>query len=128
MKKISRREFLKILYINMGVYAMRPFGLIFSANKPDQSSAGIENMPDEITRILDRVPMTEVDEEGYLQLVDEDGSLKGRVKLARTEWNKKHVTPKDKLHKHEEWGIVLHWFGDKDNHGLRLPGYLAGFD
>ncbi|MEK6256631.1 MAG: N-acetylmuramoyl-L-alanine amidase, partial [Chloroflexota bacterium] len=47
---------------------------------------------------------------------------------ARTEWNKQHVNPKDKLHNHEEWGIVLHWFGDKDHHGLRLPGYLAGFD
>jgi hypothetical protein len=29
---------------------------------------------------------------------------------------------------HVPWGIVLHWYGDKDNYDRSIAGYLRGFD
>ncbi len=70
----------------------------------------------------------QIDEYGYLNLLDSHGRPTGKVPLARTHWNLERHNSYDRLETETPWGIVLHWYGDKDNFDRSMAGYLRGFD
>ena len=128
MRKLSLREFMKLVGINMGAMFMRLSSPgIWWINRiwPRLS---IDDLPKKIKFIIQNVPITKLDNAGFLQIFGEDGLLLGQAPLHRTMWNLRKIATIDKLSKNQNWGIVLHWFGDKDHHNLSLPGYLAGFN
>lgn len=119
---------MKLVGINMGAMFMRLSSPgIWWINRiwPRLS---IDDLPKKIKFIIQNVPITKLDNAGFLQIFGEDGLLLGQAPLHRTMWNLRKIATIDKLSKNQNWGIVLHWFGDKDHHNLSLPGYLAGFN
>jgi N-acetyl-anhydromuramyl-L-alanine amidase AmpD len=68
-----------------------------------------------------------IDPMGYLSILDERAIPLGRVPLARTLWNLQRNHARDRLAQ-APWGIVLHWYGDKEGFDKSAAGYLRGFD
>ncbi len=52
----------------------------------------------------------------------------GYVPLAQTLWNREHSFISDRLYTSVPWGIVLHWYGDRENYDKTITGYLRGFN
>jgi len=72
--------------------------------------------------------MTRIDPDGYLTLVGANGEIFGQVPQARTLWNMERCQPGDRLETNIPWGIVLHWYGEKENFDPTVKAYLRGFD
>jgi len=70
----------------------------------------------------------EISPDGYLLVHDVDGGSIAQAPLAVTVWNQENSTPADRLYKHMPWGIVLHWYGDRETFERSIKGYLRGFD
>jgi hypothetical protein len=87
----------------------------------------LKSIPDWIGNILNLVPDMEIDDRGYLNLLDGE-SIVGRVPLVQTQWNKDRNHSTDMLSPLVSWGIVLHWFGDNDDFDKTIEGYIRGFD
>jgi len=126
--QINRRAFLKYLAANLAAFAI-PLDL------PEQTQPAIEypkielsDLPEAVQRILSLTPRVLIDSEGYLRYFPRDGRPAGRVPLARTLWNRERDKIYDRLYTHVPWGIVLHWYGDRDGFDKSLAGYLRGFD
>lgn len=66
--------------------------------------------------------------DGHLVLLRTDDHLAGYVPLAKTQWNREHNHRTHRLHTNVPWGIVVHWFGDKENFDKNISSYLRGFD
>jgi hypothetical protein len=81
-----------------------------------------------IQNILAQVPMLEIDLAGNLILHDAQNKPVGPLPVAQTLWNREHHFPVDRLLPDVPWGIVLHWYGDKENFDRSVTGYLRGFD
>lgn len=125
---ITRREFLKLLGANMAAVAIRDdgYGSIRQPGgwpwlQPDQ-------LPPWVRAILQRIPKTYMALNGYLFLFGADGLLQGKVPLAQTRWNIERSRPGDRLDGNVPWGIVLHWFGDREDFDKTKTGYLRGFN
>jgi hypothetical protein len=125
---INRREFLKLAGTNLGAMAL-PGGWLQAASRlepwPALSPAGL---PAAVAAILDRAPNLSVGPDGYLSLPGDRGRLRGRAPQAYTQWNLEQRRRVDRLYAHVSWGIVLHWYGEKDNFDRTVRGYLRGFD
>jgi hypothetical protein len=52
----------------------------------------------------------------------------GWVPLAPTQWNHENSLRSDRLYTTVPWGIVLHWYGDRENYDKTITGYLRGFN
>jgi hypothetical protein len=88
----------------------------------------LEDLPDKVANILNLIPRSRVGRDGHLYLLDSRGETTGRAPVAQTLWNKENSSAADRLYPNTPWGIVLHWYGDRESFDKSIPGYLRGFD
>jgi hypothetical protein len=125
---ISRREFLKLLQTSTVTLALPLNWLEYFSFPPLFPSINLNRVPEHVRKVLMQVSPAQIDQAGYLALLDTGGSPKGRVALARTRWNLERHFSYDRLVAGKPWGIVLHWYSDKDNFDRSISGYLRGFN
>lgn len=125
---INRRAFLKYMAVNLAAFAFPIEWLDDAGQAGDWPKIGLDDLPVTIQEIIVRVPSARIDKEGYLRLYRKDGRLAGRVPLARTVWNIERDRIIDRLYTHVPWGIVLHWYGDREGTDKSLAFYLRGFN
>lgn len=94
----------------------------------DWPALDLGDLPGMVGGILQKVPRTQIGPDGYLTLVAREGWVIGRVPHARTNWNMERSQPGDRLRVNLPWGIVLHWYGEKENFDPTVKAYLRGFD
>jgi hypothetical protein len=87
-----------------------------------------DTLPQSTQEILALVPTTMIGVDGILYLSKSRESSPGRIPLARTQWNRENNSRTHRLTSSVPWGIVLHWYGDKENFDKTITGYLRGFD
>ncbi len=122
----SRRAFLKLAGLNLAALALPvPAG---GKARPAWPRLKLENLPPVIQNILTKVPRTHLAADGYLLLLGEDRRPLGRVPVAQTLWNIERSRTGDRLTPGAGWGIVLHWYGDRENFDKTVDGYLRGFN
>lgn len=126
--KLSRREFLKFSGVNLA--ALSCSRSVFDLFKATQQwpSLQIEQLPAQIQAILDEMPALEIAPDGRLLVHDQVASFTAQSPLAVTLWNQDNSTSADRLYSHVPWGIVLHWYGDRETFDRSIKGYLRGFD
>lgn len=126
-RRLTRREFLKFASVNLVGLACPKLGLdLFDGST--WPSLGMDQIPEDILNILQRVPQTRIDPHGYLLIQEPNGKYTVQAPLATTKWNQDNSSSGDKLVSNLSWGIVLHWYGDKDNFDRSVKGYIRGFD
>ncbi len=126
--KISRREFLKLLGVNLAGVALGSFPGELTSEAFLWPSLKLDQLPRSVQNILIRVPKTTVSEDGYLHLLNFNNRRLGKIPLAQTEWNLERSKSVDELFSEVPWGIVLHWYGDSDYFDRSVKGYLRGFN
>jgi len=119
---------LKYISANLAAFTLPIEWLEGAGQVKDWPTIELDDLPENMREIFLRVPLAEVDQQGYLRLYRPDGWLKGRVPLARTLWNIERDRLRDRLYTHVPWGIVLHWYGDRESFDKSLAGYLRGFN
>jgi N-acetylmuramoyl-L-alanine amidase len=125
---VSRRSFLKLAGANLAAVALRfPIDEALWQAEVWPTSA-LEDLPPTVRLILEKVPQTHIEQDGYLVLDDPKDQALGRVPQARTLWNLERSKPGDRLYNGVPWGIVIHWYGDKENFDRSVEGYLRGFN
>ncbi len=125
---ISRRDFLKLLQANL-LASLIPADLLRLGPGPDRWPAlDYYSLPGQVKAILKLIPPASIDSQGYLVYHNARDPLPHRAPVAQTLWNKEHSHAWDRLDPRFPWGIVLHWYGDKDHFDRTIPGYLRGFD
>ncbi len=127
-RRLSRRSFLKFVAANLAAASLRIPGDDEFWHPEIWPVMEFDDLPPAAKRILEIVPQTHINQEGYLILSEKGGQPLGQVPLARTRWNLERTQPVDRLHGNVPWGIVLHWYGDKENFTPTVAGYLRGFD
>jgi len=127
----SRRAFLKLMGINMLALTLPGWATgIGQANSYlfQRPWINIAEIPLKPRNILGKVPNMEIDPQGYLRLMNPDQASWEVFPCVQTLWNKEHSNRYDRLYGHVPWGIVLHWYGDKENFDKTIKGYVRGFD
>jgi hypothetical protein len=125
---LSRRAFLRLAAAGLGAYSLPDTWAEPPVHPEEWPRLHLDDLPEYLSGILSHVPRARVGREGYLDLLDSRGEAAGRAQLARTLWNKEHSHPYDRLNASVPWGIVLHWYGDRETFDQSIPGYLRGFD
>lgn len=126
--EITRRDFLRLAGRGLGALLFPMNWTDLLPNPLEWPLLRLDQVPPAIQVVLALVPRTWIDPEGFLVLVRSDGSPIGRLPLARTSWNLENSRPGNQLYTSVPWGIVLHWFGDRDNYDRSIAGYLRGFN
>ena len=124
---VSRRDFLKVFGVNLAGLLLPiklPEGEEPEARWPD---VNIEDLPAEVRNILEKTPRLQIDSTGFLS-AKSPGQIPVEILVAATEWNQQHNQTHYRLTADRPWGIVLHWYGDKENFDRSLKGYLRGFN
>ncbi len=135
---LSRRDFLKLLKANF-LASMMPASLMQASLMPADllrldlgphrwPALDVSSLPSRVKAILERVPLASIGAQGYLVYQNSSDPLPHPAPVAQTLWNKEHRRVWDRLDSRFPWGIVLHWYGDKDHFDRSIPGYLRGFD
>ena len=124
--RLSRRGFLKLAGMHLAALAFPAHS--YKNTKSAIPRLKLTDLPIKIRAILQRVPVTSLDEEGFLWIHDPKGVLISRVPMAQTQWNRERSNPFERLFNDVSWGIVLHWFGAVLEGEDNLAAYLRGFD
>ena len=127
-RQISRRDFLKTISASLAAFGLpalvrRDFGIPLARPR-----LNFDDLPDRIRKILSCLPFTYIDQRGLLYVRETGSNSLQQVPLARTQWNLEFDHTWDRLVAKAPWGIVLHWYGDKDSYDRSIEGYLRGFD
>jgi murein DD-endopeptidase MepM/ murein hydrolase activator NlpD len=129
---LTRRDFLKFAGVNLAALALPgvhlPGGEGFPINIVKWPKISEDQLPSRVVDILSRVPTTLIDSHGFLNLLDAQNFSLGTVPLTPTLWNIENSQVVDRLYSHIPWGIVLHWYGDRENFDGTVKSYLRGFD
>src|SRR3990172_3906416 len=102
---ISRREFLRLLGVNLAALSLPGF---FFENRAFRFSPGLidpAQLPEIVRQILAALPALSIDLQGQL-LVHKNGSSSFAPK-APTQWNRERRRPVDRLETGHRWAIVL---------------------
>ena len=126
--QLTRRAFLKLAGANLAALAFRIPGDDWDWQPQDWPALELEQLAPQVRQILSLVPKLRIQPDGYLVLLNEDGSPSGSVPHVRTVWNQERCGPRDRLKSGLPWAIVLHWYGDKPSFDKTIAGYLRGFD
>ncbi len=125
---LSRRDFLRLAGSSLGALLL-PFPQVeYSLKKLSWPVLRLEHVPSQIQEILDRVPNTMIARDGRMFLMDPYREENGWVPQVQTKWNRENSFRGDLLYRTVPWGIVLHWYGDRENFDKTITGYLRGFD
>ena len=125
---ISRREFIRLAGTSLGAFLLPIEQVVKSSRGFSWPMLRLDQIPSQIQEILDMVPYTMVSRDGHLILMDIGRQPAGRVPLAQTQWNREKNHKSDRLYSTVPRGIVMHWYGDKENFDKSITGYLRGFD
>ncbi len=127
---LNRRAFLKVLGVNIAALLVPFPGLEspYSMNKDNWPTVTREGLPYKVRAILDRMAGGIIDTRGNLHLRIKGQKFYEQAPLAQTLWNREKSSPRHRLDERRRWGLVLHWFGDREEINLSLPGYLRGFN
>jgi hypothetical protein len=125
---MDRRSFLKVLVT----------GTLSGLVPPQLASIQVEvdswpvlprsSLPGATQEVLRLVPKSHLGEDGLLTLASEGDQPTQNVHLAPTNWNIENNHTYNRLIEDQPWGIVLHWFGDRNNEQQNLDFYLRGFN
>jgi hypothetical protein len=126
--QLSRRDFLRISGTSIGAFLLPIHEIDMLLKKFSWPMLRIDQIPSQIQEILDMVPNTMISRDGRLYLMDARRQSYGWVPLAQTQWNREHSHHSDRLYTTVPWGIVLHWYGDRENYDKTITGYLRGFN
>jgi hypothetical protein len=127
---ISRRDFLRLLGVNLAALAIpAPFALNSLQPGSDVRWPKIKlaSLPDFPAEVLSITPRLKIDQAGYLMKLDGPGG-KVHMPQAQTQWNLETMADYDRLLTRYPWVIVIHWFGNTENHQNTLDAFLRGFD
>jgi len=127
-QRIPRRSFIKFVGTSLAAAAIRFPDIGEFQHISSWPSLAMEELPRSIQAILEKIPRTKICADGYLTLLNQDGEDVGQITQAYTLWNKERRAKVDRLHTKLPWGIVLHWYGDKETFDQTITGYLRGFD
>jgi hypothetical protein len=126
-KRLSRRDFLKFSGINLVALAMsKPDPELLML--PEWPAWRLDQFPPMVQAIFQCMPDLEVALDGTLRVKDAAGGFSIPVPQATTQWNRENSLRSDRLIGQVPWGIVLHWYGDRDTFDRSVKGYLRGFD
>jgi len=131
MENLSRRDFLNLFGYGFGgmwFLTLPSYLKINSESFPLDPLLQIDDLPAEIRDIIKLISTTQLDKKGYLMLHTDEELQPSYVPLVITDWNKKHSNSYDRLMTDQPLGIVLHWYGDRDNFDDSIEGYLRGFN
>ena len=141
-KTLSRREVIKLGLLAFSSYGFARMPNFSLNNNPEDSSPrktewpniDIEALPENVKEIMELAPKSEIDDHGYLNLIDGEGHKKA-VPLAQTLWNINHSRSRDRLQTTDiagnpfDWAIVLHWFGNSESFSRTVDHFIThGFD
>ena len=127
-QSFSRRDFLRLAGTSLGAFMLPMRGFEYSALDFAWPILRLDQLPHQVQEILDRVPQTMITRDGRLYLMDSTRNKNGYVPLAQTLWNRENSFISDRLYTTVPWGIVLHWYGDRENYDKTITGYLRGFN
>ena len=125
---LTRRDFIRIAGMSLGSLILPVNNLKLFSIGFDWPSLRLDAVPIPAQNILSLVPKTIIGAGGDLFLLGTKNHLAGRIPLARTQWNRENNFRSDRLYSSVPWGIVLHWYGDRENFDKTISGYLRGFD
>ena len=125
---LTRRDFIRLAGMSLGALILPVNNFKVFSKGFDWPSLRLDAVPIPAQNILSLVPKTIIGAGGDLFLLGTKNHLAGRVPLARTQWNLENNYRSDRLYSSVPWGIVLHWYGDKENFDRTIRGYLRGFD
>jgi hypothetical protein len=126
--QLSRRGFLQFAGASLGAYLLPLEQINFAARGSAWPVLRLDQAPVHIQDILDRVPETMIARDGLLYLMDDRNQSFGWAPMAPTQWNYENSHRSDRLYTTVPWGIVLHWYGDRENFDKTITGYLRGFN
>lgn len=141
-ESITRRDFIRLGKLALNTYGLAKlpkFPLIedpenFSLSRTEWPQITLDTLPENVRKIIEITPKSEIDDHGYLMLIDNANHQKF-VSLAQTQWNKDRSRPKDRLKTKDiygnslDWAIVLHWFGNDESFKNTVQNYITnGFD
>lgn len=129
--ELTRRGFLKLLGANMLAASLPAWALKIQpadGQLLEWPWLDIEKLPARPRDILLKVPDVMIDQQGYLRVRKPGSDDWAVTPCAQTLWNKLKSRRVDRLDQHRSWGIVLHWYGDKENFDKSVKGYIRGFD
>jgi hypothetical protein len=125
---LNRRSFIKLFGAQLAAFTLPSQLFSLSWDLPTLPETHLDDLPLPLQEIMSKIPSAWVDQQGYLRLFEKYTGKLLEVPIFPTEWNKGHSRRWDKLSSKYPWGIVLHWFGDKENYDRTIPGYIRGFD
>ena len=129
---LTRRDFLKYAGANLAALALPmihfPGGDGFTTNFVAWPKITFDELPPRVVNVLSRTSNLLIDSRGFLNLLNPQNISSGKVPLTPTLWNIENSSVVDRLYNHVPWGIVLHWYGDRENFSGTVKSYLRGFD
>lgn len=141
-KSLSRREVLKLGALALGACGFTKFPSLSSninsesptPTKTEWPKINFDTLPKNVKEIMQLVPKSEINDKGYLMLINDKGH-KESIPLLQTQWNKMYSRPRDRLQTRDiaenpvDWAIVLHWFGNNESFKKTAYNFVTyGFD
>ncbi len=125
---LDRRSFLKLLASGALASLVPPQLASAQSEGASWPNLPVSLLPISVREILKLTPPSRIGENGLLTLVDQEGGVGSNVPLVPTNWNIENSHNYNQLTAGQDWGIVLHWFGDHEDGQQNLDFYLRGFN
>lgn len=130
-KEINRRSFLRLCGLQLAALAIpAAAGMAAPAAVAVRPAFRLrpDALPVRLQTILRKVPAAWIDRQGLLYIRPPGSTETRQVPLQPTIYNLENRQRWHRLEANAPWGIVLHWYGDKDGYDRSVAGYLRGFD
>ncbi len=141
-ESLSRREAIKLGTLALGACGFTRLPKFPSIEGPEDlfptktewPKVSLETLPGKVKEIIKLTPKSEINDQGLLMLVDNNGH-KEFTPLIQTQWNKNKSEPQNRLKTKDiygnplDWAIVLHWFGNDESFKKTVYHFVTyGFD
>ena len=141
-ESLSRREAIRLGTLALGACGFARLPKFPSIEGPEDlfpsktewPKLALDMLPENVRKIMELVPKSEINDQGLLMLVDNNGH-KEFAPLFQTQWNKDKSKPQHRLKTKDiygkplDWAIVLHWFGNNESFKKTAYHFVTyGFD